>query len=153
MAAMDYTAIVAEMRRLAITAGAAIMEVYERPDFEVRAKEDASPVTEADELADRLIATGLAAAFPTITIVTEEQQASHAQVADVFFIVDPLDGTKEFIQRRGDFTVNIALVEAGVPTRGVVYAPARERLFYTDAEGQSVEEAAPHASGAAGALT
>jgi 3'(2'), 5'-bisphosphate nucleotidase len=57
--------------------------------------------------------------------------------------VDPLDGTKEFIKRRGDFTVNIALVEAGVPVRGVVYAPARDRLFYTDASGASVEEVAP----------
>lgn len=150
---MDYTAIVAEMRRLAITAGAAIMEVYARPDFDIRAKDDASPVTAADEVADGIIAAGLAAAFPDIAIVTEEQQASHEQVAEVFFIVDPLDGTKEFIQRRGDFTVNIALVEAGVPTRGVVYAPARERLFYTDAKGQSVEEAAPHASGTPGALT
>ena len=150
---MDYTAIVAEMRRLAIEAGAAIMAVYERPDFEVRAKDDTSPVTEADEVADGIIAAGLAAAFPGITVVTEEQQASHGRVAEVFFIVDPLDGTKEFIQRRGDFTVNIALVERGVPTRGVVYAPAKGRLFYTDAAGRTVEEAGPHDPQAPGALT
>jgi 3'(2'), 5'-bisphosphate nucleotidase len=140
---MDYPAIVTTFRRLALEAGAAIMEVYGRADFDVRAKSDASPVTEADELADALISRGLAAAFPEIPAVTEEQAASHGVSALRFFLVDPLDGTKEFVQRRGDFTVNIALVEDGVPTRGVVYAPAKGRLFYTDAEGRSLEEAGP----------
>lgn len=116
------------------------MEIYNRPDFNVETKADESPVTEADKAADALISAGLRAAFPEITLVTEEQAASHSQEADSFIIVDPLDGTKEFIKRRGDFTVNIALVENGVPTRGVVYAPAKNRLFYTDAAGQSVEE-------------
>ena len=69
-------------------------------------------------------------------LVTEEQADSHAQEASTFLIVDPLDGTKEFVQRRGDFTVNIAYVENGVPVRGVVYAPAKGRLFYTDADRQ-----------------
>ncbi len=142
--AMDYAAIVATMRRLALEAGDAIMQVYGREDFAVRAKSDASPVTEADELADALIARGLAGAFPAIPVVTEEQQASHGLSAPTFFLVDPLDGTKEFVQRRGDFTVNIALIEGGVPTRGVVYAPAQGRLFYTDAAGRSQEEAGPH---------
>jgi len=141
---MDYSAIVATMRSLALEAGAAILAVYDRDDFAVRAKSDASPVTEADELADGIIARGLAAAFPDIPVVTEEQAASHGVRAPVFFLVDPLDGTKEFVQRRGDFTVNIALIEAGVPTRGVVYAPAQKRLFYTDAEGRSQEESGPH---------
>ncbi len=133
-------------RSLALQAGARIMQVYHSPDFATRTKADDSPVTEADEAADALIADGLRAAFPDILIVTEEQAASHARQADRFIIVDPLDGTKEFIQRRGDFTVNIALVEGGVPQRGVVYAPARERLFYTRADGQSVEEGAPFGS-------
>lgn len=140
---MDYASIVTTLRTLALEAGAEIMEVYEGPDFEVKSKSDASPVTEADERADALIAKGLKAAFPEIPAVTEEQAASHGVKADVFFLVDPLDGTKEFIQRRGDFTVNIALIEGGVPTRGVVYAPAKQRLFYTDASGQSQEEAGP----------
>ncbi len=130
-------------RDLALEAGAAIMDIYARDDLGARAKADASPVTEADEAADALIAAGLRAAFPDILVVTEEQAESHGQRAGRFFIVDPLDGTKEFIQRRGDFTVNIALVEDGVPVRGVVYAPARGRLFYTRADGTSVEEAAP----------
>ncbi len=141
---MDHAAIVATARRLAIEAGRAILAIYNRDDFDVRVKSDNSPVTEADEKADALIAAGLRAAFPDIPVVTEEQVASHETTADIFFLVDPLDGTKEFVQRRGDFTVNIALVEHGVPTRGVIYAPARSRLFYTIGDGQTVEEAAPH---------
>ena len=132
--------LVAEMRRLAIVAGARIMEVYRRDDIAARAKADASPVTEADEAADAIISSGLAAAFPGIPLVTEEQADTHAVQRDTFLIVDPLDGTKEFLHRRGDFTVNIAYVESGVPMLGVVYAPARERLFYTPAEGGAVEE-------------
>src|SRR5690606_9082604 len=118
----------------------AIMTIYNAPDFEVRSKSDASPVTAADEAADALIAKGLREAFPEVTLITEEQADSHALSASTFLIVDPLDGTKEFIQRRGDFTVNIAYVENGVPVRGVVYAPAKGRLFYTRADGQAVEE-------------
>lgn len=140
---MDLGRLSETMRRLALEAGAAIMEVYGRPDFEVRAKSDASPVTEADEAADALISSGLAAAFPGVPLVTEEQAATHDGAAEDFLIVDPLDGTKEFVQRRGDFTVNIAYVERGVPVAGVVYAPAKGRLFYTDAAGRAVEEAGP----------
>lgn len=132
-----------EFRRLALLAGARIMEIYQSDDFEVRAKSDASPVTEADEAADALIAEGLARAFPDVLVVTEEQAGTHDQQAARFIIVDPLDGTKEFVKRRGDFTVNIALVENGVPKLGVVYAPAKGRMFYTLAEGGSVEECGP----------
>ncbi len=116
------------------------MEVYAADDFDVKVKSDASPVTEADEAADAIISAGLREAFPDILLVTEEQAATHTSKAGTFLIVDPLDGTKEFINRRGDFTVNIALVENGVPTRGVVYAPAKGRMFYTRADGQAVEE-------------
>lgn len=116
------------------------MEIYDRDDFEVKSKADNSPVTVADETADRLIFAGLREAFPDTEIVTEEQSDTHASTASSFFIVDPLDGTKEFIHRRGDFTVNIAYVEEGIPILGVVYAPARNRLFYTNENGQSVEE-------------
>ena len=139
-------------RAIALKAGDVIMEVYARPDFEARAKSDNSPVTEADEAADVLIRAELAKAFPGVPVVTEELSESHSIQADRFIIVDPLDGTKEFVQRRGDFTVNIALVEKGVPVRGVVYAPAKDRLFYTRADGSSVEEAAPFGE-TAGVLT
>lgn len=137
---MNYETLMPLMRKLAIEAGEKIMEIYEADDFEVKSKSDDSPVTEADEAADALISAGLRAAFPDVMLVTEEQAASHAARGDTFLIVDPLDGTKEFVHRRGDFTVNIALVEAGVPTRGVVYAPAKGRLFMTQPEGESVEE-------------
>jgi 3'(2'), 5'-bisphosphate nucleotidase len=126
------------------------MAIYDGPDFDVRSKEDASPVTAADEAADALISDGLRAAFPDVTLITEEQSASHGLSASTFLIVDPLDGTKEFVQRRGDFTVNIAYVENGVPLRGVVYAPAKGRLFYTLPDGSAVEETGPFAKEAPG---
>jgi 3'(2'), 5'-bisphosphate nucleotidase len=129
------------IRDLALAAGRAIMEVYGRADLGARAKADDSPVTEADLAADRLIAGGLARAFPDIPAVTEEQSASHGETGHRrFFLVDPLDGTKEFIQRRGEFTVNIALIEDGVPVAGIVYAPAIGRMFGSRAGGGAVEE-------------
>ncbi|MBS0564368.1 MAG: 3'(2'),5'-bisphosphate nucleotidase CysQ [Proteobacteria bacterium] len=149
---MDFEHLMQVMRWLALSAGERIMEIYDAADFEVRAKSDASPVTAADEAADALIAEGLAEAFPGLPIVTEEQADSHAQAVSTFLIVDPLDGTKEFVQRRGDFTVNIAYVEDGVPLRGVVYAPAKGRLFYTLADGRSVEETGPFDKDHPGAL-
>jgi 3'(2'), 5'-bisphosphate nucleotidase len=138
--ALDYEKLTVVMRRLALEAGDKIMEIYNSPSFEVKTKSDESPVTEADEAADALISAGLSAEFPDELLITEEQSASHSLVGDTFLIVDPLDGTKEFVHRRGDFTVNIAYVENGVPTRGVVYAPAKERMFYTLADGSTVEE-------------
>jgi 3'(2'), 5'-bisphosphate nucleotidase len=140
---MDHARMVTVMRRLALQAGAEIMKVYDAPDMEVRAKDDTSPVTAADAAADAVISAGLRAAFPDLPLITEEQAASHAQAASTFLIVDPLDGTKEFVQRRGDFTVNIAYVEDGAPLLGVVYAPAKGRLFYTAPDGRAVEEEGP----------
>ncbi len=137
---MDYEQLVPVMRRLALEAGDKIMAIYDADDFDVKVKSDDSPVTAADEAADAIISKGLRAAFPDAMLVTEEQSATHSETGDTFLIVDPLDGTKEFIHRRGDFTVNIALVEGGKPTRGVVYAPAKGRMFFTQADGQSVEE-------------
>ena len=150
---VDYEKLVSVMRRLSLDAGDAIMEVYGRADFGVEAKSDDSPVTAADKAADGIISAGLRAVFPDVMLVTEEQAATHAARGDTFLIVDPLDGTKEFIHRRGDFTVNIALVEGGVPTRGVVYAPAKGRMFFTLADGRSVEEAGPFDREAVGAVT
>jgi 3'(2'), 5'-bisphosphate nucleotidase len=147
---MNYDTLTAVMRRLALEAGDVIMEIYNSPDFDVRSKSDDSPVTAADEAADALISAGLRAAFPDVPLITEEQAASHDISASTFLIVDPLDGTKEFIKRRGDFTVNIAYVVDGVPHRGVVYAPAKGRLFYTDANGTSVEESGAFAKDAPG---
>jgi 3'(2'), 5'-bisphosphate nucleotidase len=128
------------LRRLAVEAGRAIMAVYARDDLGARAKADDSPVTEADLAADRIIVAGLQAAYPGIPVTTEERPESHGAAEGPHFLVDPLDGTKEFVQRRGDFTVNIALIERGVPVAGVVYAPAVGRLFRTDVGGGAVEE-------------
>jgi len=150
---MDFDKLVSVMRRLALEAGDAIMAIYDSPDFDVRSKSDSSPVTAADEAADALISAGLRAAFPDLTLITEEQAASHALTASTFLIVDPLDGTKEFVQRRGDFTVNIAYVENGVPLRGVVYAPAKNRLFYTTADGTAVEESGDFSKDAPGPVS
>lgn len=150
---MNFAKLTQVMRELALEAGDKIMEIYNGDDFEVRSKDDASPVTVADEAADAIISAGLRAAFPDIALVTEEQSASHTQKVDTFLIVDPLDGTKEFIKRRGDFTVNIAYVKDGVPIRGIVYAPAKQRLFYTDAEGVAVEETGAFAKDQPGPTT
>jgi 3'(2'), 5'-bisphosphate nucleotidase len=150
---MDYNKLVTVMRTLSLEAGDKIMEIYGQDDFDVKAKSDDSPVTAADEAADAIISAGLRAAFPDVMLVTEEQAATHTAQGDTFLIVDPLDGTKEFIHRRGDFTVNIALVEGGIPTRGVVYAPAKSRMFFTQADGQSVEETGDFDKDRVGALT
>ncbi len=133
--------VAAVFRRLAIEAGREIMKIYESDDFGVQTKADESPVTKADLAADEVIYAGLRAAMPDIQIVTEEMATSHGgDRAAQFILVDPLDGTKEFVKRGGDFTVNIALIENGVPTRGVVYAPAKGRLFMTTDTGEAVEE-------------
>ena len=139
---MNYAKICKIFRSLALTSGEVIMDVYKSSTFEVLLKSDDSPVTIADKKADEVISKGLKKYFPEVPIVTEEQVKSHDLSASVFFIVDPLDGTKEFIKRRGDFTVNIALVANGEPIRGIVYAPARQRLFYTNENGEAVEEMA-----------
>lgn len=150
---MDYDKLTTIMRRLSLEAGDKIMEIYNSDDFEVKTKSDESPVTEADEAADALISAGLRAAFPDVLLVTEEQADSHSENADTFLIVDPLDGTKEFVHRRGDFTVNIAYVENGVPTRGVVYAPAKQRMFFTMGDGSAVEETGAFAKDTMGTIT
>jgi len=146
---LDYAKLMQVFRRLALEAGDRIMEIRGADDLRTEAKPDASPVTKADRAADTLIGTGVAVAFPDILVVTEEREASHGHKADTFIIVDPLDGTKEFIRGDEDFTVNIALVEGGVPTRGAVYAPAKGRLFMTGANGNAFEEIGPfHENGA-----
>jgi 3'(2'), 5'-bisphosphate nucleotidase len=111
-------------------AGAVVMSVY-ATDFSVRGKHDASPVTDADERAEAVIVPALEALLPGVPVVAEEAVAGgHApQLGGRFWLVDPLDGTKEFVGRNGEFTVNVALIEAGAPVLGVVLAPALNRLF------------------------
>jgi 3'(2'), 5'-bisphosphate nucleotidase len=123
--------IVLGLRRLALDAGEAILRVYKQPLGEVRYKADASPVTLADVAATDVILAGMSSVLPGVQVVCEETESSDrpSTVGARFVLVDPLDGTKEFISRNGEFTVNIALIEDGVPVAGVVYAPAIRRLF------------------------
>ncbi len=113
-----------------IAAGAAVMEVYAE-DFAVEAKGDASPVTEADRRAEAIILADLARLAPSIPVIAEEAcSAGHVpSVAGAFFLVDPVDGTREFVNRNGDFTVNVALIREGGPVFGLVYAPVHGQLF------------------------
>ncbi|MEI2300612.1 3'(2'),5'-bisphosphate nucleotidase CysQ [Ensifer sp. MJa1] len=119
------------LQQSAISAGRAILDIYHAGP-EVTYKPDCSPVTDADACAERIILADLARAFPDIPVVAEESVAA-GSVPDIsgntFFLVDPLDGTKEFIGRHDDFTVNIALIENGTPVAGVVYAPALGILY------------------------
>ncbi len=121
----------------ALEAGSAIMAVYEN-GIDVSYKDDASPVTVADEKAEEIILGHLNKAFPDMPVVAEESVAA-GRVPDItgksFFLVDPLDGTKEFINKREDFTVNIALIEDGKPVAGIVYAPAKRVAYRTIAGG------------------
>ena len=130
-------------RQLAIEAGEKILKIYNEDDFLISIKEDKSPLTLADKMADAHISKGLALAYPEVQLISEEQESSHQSYQNEFFIVDPLDGTKEFINRNGDFTVNIAYVKNGKPIVGVVYAPDKERLFYSNGLGASFEEKGP----------
>jgi 3'(2'), 5'-bisphosphate nucleotidase len=116
--------------RIARIAGKAVMEVY-ATDHAVKSKTDKSPVTEADVRAEAIILAALRELTPEVPIVAEEAVAAGEvpSVGTEFWLVDPLDGTKEFIGRNGEFTVNIAMVRDGVPVLGAVFAPALGRLF------------------------
>ena len=135
--APDTTALAESLREIAHRAGGEILSIY-GSDFAVRDKDDASPVTEADTRAERVILEGLAQCAPGIPVVAEESVAA-GHVPDIggrpFFLVDPLDGTREFIGRNGEFTVNIALVEDGAPTAGVVHLPALGETYWTAGDG------------------
>ena len=142
---------------IARNAGKAILEVYAHADTiagkNIAHKADSSPLTLADLSAHQVIAPALALLTPHIPVVSEEDDASHAHrtTSGEFWIIDPLDGTKEFIARNGQFTVNIALVRQGAPVLGVVYAPVLDELFWSEpivSEGAQVDVGAvTHASG------
>ncbi len=124
---MTPSAQLLNLAQIAHDAGKAIMEIY-NSDFKSELKSDQSPVTAADEVAEAIILKRLGNALP---VVAEEQMAAGKQtkIGDAFYLVDPLDGTKEFISRNGEFTVNIGLIEKCHPIMGVVYAPALGELY------------------------
>ncbi|MEP6355809.1 MAG: 3'(2'),5'-bisphosphate nucleotidase CysQ [Hyphomicrobiales bacterium] len=130
MKQIDHQAFIHTALELALKAGERIMKIYQT-DFEIETKGDQSPVTKADIEAEAIILKGLRAAFPKLPIVAEEEAAAGniPDIGDHFVLVDPLDGTREFTSRNGAFTVNIALISAGIPVIGVVHAPALKRTF------------------------
>ena len=148
-AGFDFAQAARTLTDAASRAGAAIMAHF-HTGLDVKFKEDLSPVTRADHDSEAIILDALARLAPGIKIVSEEScGGTIGPLPPCFFLVDPLDGTKEFIQKRGDFTINIALVEDGRPIFGLVYAPARSLLAVTAARGKAVAaELAPCALGA-----
>ena len=116
---------------IVLAAGVRILDIYGTA-FSVTLKPDHSPVTLADTEAEKIILDGLAALTPDIPVVAEESVAAGRipEIGAQFFLVDPLDGSKEFISRNGEFTVNIGLIENGVPVAGIVYAPALGRIWW-----------------------
>ena len=115
---------------IALSAAEVILDIYET-DFDVTIKGDDSPVTKADQAAEEIILARLAEIAPDIPVVAEESVAAGVfpEISGEFFLVDPLDGTKEFIKKNGEFTVNIALIRENVPRLGVIFAPAKGWLF------------------------
>ena len=120
-------------------AGRAIMQHYER-GAEYTLKDDASPVTAADHDSEKIILEALAEAVPDLPVVSEESapEAPSTKPAPRFVLVDPLDGTKEFISKQADFTVNVAVIDNGTPCFGIVYAPASSEFYYTPAPDRAV---------------
>lgn len=129
---MDYTQHLDDLQRIAVEAGKIIMRFYET-DVAVEEKADSSPVTEADVAANQYIVGELEKLTPEIPIIAEEN-AENAQLdlekTPYFWLVDPLDGTKSFIRREGEFTVNIGLIEGDKPVMGVIYIPVQQTLYY-----------------------
>jgi 3'(2'), 5'-bisphosphate nucleotidase len=125
----DYKRLLDDIAETAREAGEAILEVVRR-GYEVEHKQDSSPVTEADRAAELIILAALAKAAPGVPVIAEEEVAAGRIPAhgDTYFLVDPLDGTKEFVRGGDDYTVNIGLIVGGTPLLGAVYAPATERL-------------------------
>ncbi|MEP0522296.1 MAG: 3'(2'),5'-bisphosphate nucleotidase CysQ [Hyphomicrobiales bacterium] len=127
----DLSSMIELFEALALEAGNAIMPYFTN-GCETMIKDDHSPVTAADHAAEEIILKGLRSNYPDVPVVAEEEIcAGHipAALGSMFFLVDPLDGTKEFINKRPDFTVNIALVSDGTPIAGTVYSPVRKEVF------------------------
>ncbi len=136
---MNWNQKLKEVTEIAKEAGAAILEIYNQEDLGIEHKKDESPLTFADKAANEIICNGLNKLFPEIPIISEENKSVDYETRknySYFWLVDPLDGTKEFIKRNGEFTVNIALVKGNEVISGVVYTPVSNELYYaTSGEG------------------
>jgi 3'(2'), 5'-bisphosphate nucleotidase len=121
---------VEEIKKIALKAGEAVMQIY-RKDFSVDYKDDKSPLTEADLKANEIICSQLQRLYPNIPIMSEENKQTEYEIRknwNYYWCIDPIDGTKEFIKKNDEFTVNIALIHKHAPVRGVVYAPALKEM-------------------------
>ena len=119
-----------ELKKITILAGKAILKVYRKP-FKKNLKSDRSPITEADIVANNIICTRLKELTPDIPIISEEND-NRPKNSSLFWLVDPLDGTKEFIKKNGEFTVNIALVKNKRPIYGIIFKPTSRELYFTE---------------------
>ena len=137
------------LARIAAQAGDIVMRHYNDGDVANWKKDDASPCTAADQDAETFILAELAKFAPDVPVIAEEEAAAGRtqKIGTHFFLVDPLDGTKEFLNRNGEFTVNIAEIKDGAPVRGVVYAPAKERLFAGETQNGAFEIAMKESAG------
>lgn len=126
---------------LAIAAGALAMETFNNVTIESRLKGDRSPVTEADERVEAYLLGELEKSLPGVPFLAEESAArgKTLSAADAFLLIDPIDGTREFLARSADFTINVALAEAGAPRAGAVYAPAQGRVWFAGARGYEAD--------------
>lgn len=127
-----YEDLLNEVIEIAVCAGEEIMEIYEK-DFSIEYKDDESPLTDADKHSNDIITAGLkklSTQYPILSEETKKAEYAERKGWECFWLVDPIDGTKEFIKKNGEFTVNIALIEKGKPVMGVVHAPALDILYY-----------------------
>lgn len=125
--------LISDLNAIAIKAGEAIMKIYESDDFDIEQKDNDSPLTRADKASNEIICSHLAVLTPDIPIISEENKEivyEDRKTYELFWMIDPLDGTKEFINKNGEFTVNIALISNNESVGGIVYAPVLGELFY-----------------------
>ena len=118
------------VNQIAVDAGKEILKIYNKP-FTSKMKKDKSPVTKADLVANDLICQKLQSINPKIQIISEEGKKKFSKKTNIFWLVDPLDGTKEFIKKNGEFTVNIALIKNCRPIYGVIYLPVKKEIYFT----------------------
>ncbi len=120
-----------DIKKIALEAGDTIMEIYNK-DFTIEYKDDKSPLTEADKRSNEIICEALKKLYPQIPIMSEENKQTEYEIRkdwEYYWCIDPIDGTKEFIKKNGEFTVNIALIHKDTPVLGVVYAPAIDNMY------------------------
>ena len=130
---MNIVDLIEPLTELSQNAGNAILDIY-NSNFNVSIKEDTSPLTQADLKSHQIIVEGLKKITPNIPIISEEsslQSFDERKLWHQYWIIDPLDGTKEFVKRNGEFTVNIALIKNNKPIMGVIYVPVSKILYYT----------------------